>query len=76
MRKIASLLSMLMLLCTLAFGQTRTVTGQVKDEKGDPVPFASVTETGTKNGVIADVAGNFSLKIKGSQLTVSGAGHQ
>src|SRR5260370_5360657 len=76
MRKIASLLSVLMLLCTLAFAQTHTVTGIVKDEKGDPVPFATVIETGTKNAVTADANGFFTIKIKGSQLTVSSAGHE
>ena len=75
MRKIASLLSVLMLLCALAFGQTRTVIGQVRDDKGDPIPFATVTEIGTKNGVTADANGNFSIKIKeGSQLNVSATG--
>jgi len=49
MRKLATLLSVLMLLCTLASGQTRTVTGVVKDEKGEAIPFATVLETGTKN---------------------------
>lgn len=76
MRKIASLLSMLMLLCTLAFGQNRTVSGQVKDEKGDPIPFATVAETGTKNAVTADANGFFTIKVKGNQLTVSSAGHE
>ena len=77
MRKIASLLSVLMLLCTLAFSQTtRTVTGQIKDEKGDPVPFATVTETGTKNATTADANGSFAIKIKGLQLTISGTGYQ
>ena len=54
MRKIASLLSVLMLVCALAFGQARTVTGQVRDDKGDPIPFATVTETGTNNSTTAD----------------------
>ena len=57
MRKLASLLSVLMLLCTLAFAQTRTVSGVVKDEKGDPIPFATVTETGTKSATQADANG-------------------
>ena len=75
MRKIASLLSVLMLLCALAFGQTRTVIGQVRDDKGDPIAFATVSEVGTKNGVTADANGNFSIKIKeGSQLNVSATG--
>ena len=33
MRKIASLCTVLMLLSALAFGQTRTISGQVKDDK-------------------------------------------
>lgn len=77
MRKIASLLTMLMLFNALAFAQTRTVTGQVRDEKGEPIPFATVVETGTQNATKADVSGNFSLKIKeGSQLTISSSGYE
>ncbi len=76
MRKIALLMTVLILLCAFTFGQSRTVTGYVKDEKGDPVSFATVAETDTKNGVIADVEGYFTIKIKGSQLTVSRTGFQ
>ena len=76
MRKIASLLSMLMLLCTLAFGQTRTVTGQVRDDKGEPIAFATVLESGTKNATKADANGNFSLKVKeGAKLTLTSTGY-
>ena len=63
MRKLASLLSVLMLLCTLAFAQTRTVSGVVRDEKGDPVPFATIQESGTKNAAQADANGGFIIKI-------------
>jgi TonB-linked SusC/RagA family outer membrane protein len=77
MRKFASLLTMLMLLSALAFGQTRTVTGQIRDDKGDPIPFATVQETGTKNATKADGNGAFIIKIKsGSSLTVTAAGHE
>ena len=76
MRKRASLLAVLMLLCTLAFSQTRTVTGIVRDEKGDPVPFATVLESGTKNAVQADANGTFSIKIgQNSKLVVTASGH-
>jgi len=76
MRKLASLLSVLMLLCTLAFGQTRTITGVVKNEKGEPVPFATIQETGTKNATTADVQGAFSIKIpQNAKLTITAAGH-
>ena len=77
MRKIASLLTMLMLLCTFAFGQTRTITGQIKDEKGDPVPFATVKIKGTKKGTAADAGGLFTLEVAkagNSGLVISSQG--
>jgi TonB-linked SusC/RagA family outer membrane protein len=65
-----------MLLCTLAFGQGRTITGQIKDENGDPVQSASITETGTKNATKADENGNFSISIhQNGKLTVSSSGY-
>ncbi len=76
MRKLASLLPVLMLLCTFALGQTRTVSGVVKDEKGDPVPFATIQEVGTKNAAQADANGSFSIKIgQSSKLLITAAGH-
>jgi TonB-linked SusC/RagA family outer membrane protein len=76
MRKLASLLSVLMLLCTLASGQTRTVSGLVKDQKGDPIPFATISEAGTKNATQADANGLFSIKVpENAQLTITAAGY-
>jgi TonB-linked SusC/RagA family outer membrane protein len=75
MRKIASLCTVLVLFCTVAFGQTRTITGQIRDDKGEPVPFATIVETGTQNATKADGAGSFSIKIKErSTLTISAVG--
>jgi len=75
MRKIASLCAVLMMLCTLAFAQQRTVTGTVTDATGAAVPFASIKEVGTKNGVSADANGNFSIKIAtNSKLEISASG--
>jgi len=75
MRKIASLLAMLMLCSVLAFAQTRTVTGVVRDDKGDPIPFATITEAGTNNATLADANGNFTIKIgQRSRLAVSATG--
>lgn len=77
MRKITSLLSVLMLLCTLAFGQTRKVSGTIRDANGNPLPFATVTEAGTSNGTTADADGNFSLTIReNASLSVSATGFQ
>lgn len=76
MRKIAILFTMLMLSGVLAFSQGRTVSGTVKDDTGQPVPFATVTESGTKNATTADANGNFNLKMKGNGgLTFTAAGY-
>ncbi|RYY72900.1 MAG: SusC/RagA family TonB-linked outer membrane protein [Gammaproteobacteria bacterium] len=75
MRKIALLLAMLV--CTvLAFAQ-RTVTGTVRDEKGEPIPFATITEVGKNNAVKADVNGTFTIKANdGARLQITASGHQ
>ncbi len=76
MRNTALLLSMLMLLCASAFSQTHTVSGVVRNDKGEPIPFATITETGTKNATQADANGSFSIKVaQNSKLTISAAGH-
>jgi TonB-linked SusC/RagA family outer membrane protein len=46
----------------------------VRDSAG-PLPFATVTETNTKNATTADNTGNFTLRITGNQLTISATGH-
>src|SRR5829696_4751105 len=75
MRKTALLLSMLVL-SVLAFAQ-RTVTGTVRDEKGDPIPFATVTEVGKNNVVKADGNGAFTIRANdGARLEITASGHQ
>lgn len=75
MRKLASLLAMSLLLCMTTFAQTRTVSGQIKNDKGESVPFATVTEMGTQNAVKADANGGFKIAIKEkSQLSISATG--
>ncbi|HEY2721169.1 MAG TPA: SusC/RagA family TonB-linked outer membrane protein [Chitinophagaceae bacterium] len=62
---------------TVALCQNRAVTGKVKDDKGDVVPFATITEVGTTNSVQADANGNFSITVKnGSKITVTSTGHK
>ena len=75
MRKFTSLLTLLMLFSVLAFGQNRTITGSVTDEKGDAIPGVSVRIKGTRTGVAADNNGQFRILAKtGDVLVVSGAG--
>ena len=75
MRKHATFFVMLLFLGIAAFAQNRTVKGSVKNEKGEPVPFATITESGTKNATNADEAGNFSITIKqNGKITISATG--
>jgi TonB-linked SusC/RagA family outer membrane protein len=71
MRKIATLFTMLMLFSALAFGQNRMISGTVTNEKGDPVPGASVTIKGTRTGVSADNLGKFSILAKTGDILVA-----
>lgn len=47
--------------------QAQTVSGNVKDSSGEPIIGATVMEKGSKNGVVTDFDGNFSIKLAGSQ---------
>lgn len=52
-------------------------SGVVVDAKGEPIVGASVVEKGTTNGVITDIAGNFSMTVKtGAKLEVSCVGYE
>ncbi len=76
MRKIVSLLVML-LLASFVFSQAKKISGQVKDEKGDAIPFASIKLQGTNKGTSADANGLFSLDIgdtKNPVLVISSQG--
>jgi len=75
MRKFLSLFTVLMLSGILAFAQNRVVSGKVTDDSNNPVPFATITETGKKNAVTADENGNFNINITADRLTVTAAGH-
>lgn len=58
------------------FAQT-TVTGKVMDDKGAPVPGATIFEKGGRNGVSAGADGAFSIKVKsGATLVISAIGFE
>ncbi|MBO4635455.1 MAG: TonB-dependent receptor [Bacteroidales bacterium] len=48
----------------------RKLTGTVLDENGEGLIGAAVTETGTSNGAITDMDGNFTLQVSGNAKTV------
>lgn len=75
MRKCFTLL--LVMLYAFTQAQNRTITGVVRDEKGAPVPFASIMEAGKKTGTTADADGNFKITTAPrTQLTVSASGYK
>lgn len=56
--------------------QTKTVTGQVVDETGEPVIGASVVVEGTTNGTITDFDGRFALQVpSGKKVVISFVGY-
>ena len=61
-RKMKLLLSVLVLSVGVAMAQTR-ITGNVTDEKGEPVIGASILVKGTDQGTVTDLDGNFSLSV-------------
>ena len=44
--------------------KSNTVTGKVVDENGDPVPGATIQETGTNRGTVTDLDGKFTLEVR------------
>ncbi|MDR2915475.1 MAG: carboxypeptidase-like regulatory domain-containing protein [Tannerella sp.] len=61
----------------IAFAQSKTVTGIVIDEMGEPVTGANVIVVGTTNGIITDMDGNFSLSnvAENARIKVSYIGY-
>ncbi|WP_280750587.1 MULTISPECIES: TonB-dependent receptor [unclassified Parabacteroides] len=55
---------------------TRSITGTITDELGDPVIGANVVEKGTTNGVVTDIDGNFTLTVaENATLQISYIGY-
>lgn len=61
----------------IAHAQRKPITGAVKDSRGEAIPFATITERGTKNAVTADASGQFTITADAvSTLVVSAAGFE
>ncbi|MDF2188119.1 SusC/RagA family TonB-linked outer membrane protein [Paraflavitalea sp. CAU 1676] len=75
MSRILSLFTLLLMYGVMAVAQTRTVTGKVIDEKGAPIPFASILIEGTSKGTSTNEQGSFSVEAQqGAVLVISAAG--
>ena len=61
----------------IGFSQQKTVSGNVTDENGLPLPGATVIEQGTNNGTTTDFDGNYSITVElSSLLEVSYVGYK
>lgn len=77
MRKILFFFSTAMLLSLIGFSQTFRVAGKITNDKGEAIPFATVSEVGTTNATQADSTGTFAINVsKGARLAVTAAGYQ
>ncbi len=79
MKKIKFFLSSLMLMfCTLSWGQNIQVTGTVTDSQdGQPLPGAYIVIKGTSNGQVADANGKFAINCaKDATLVFTFVGYQ
>jgi len=57
--------------------QEVTVSGKVIDDKGEPLPGATITVVGTTTGTITDIDGNYSITVPdGSVLVFSFIGYE
>ncbi|AYN06476.1 TonB-dependent receptor [Flavobacterium sp. 140616W15] len=72
------LISLLVLFIQVTFGQTKTITGTVKNKAdGIPIPGVSVLIQGTANGSSTDFDGNYSIAVSpGQSLSFSYMGFE
>jgi TonB-linked SusC/RagA family outer membrane protein len=73
MRKLLSLLAVMILYSVSLFAQNRTVTGTVRDENGKPIPFATVQVRGDATGTSADASGTFKINAQKNDVLVVSA---
>ena len=75
-RNVLSVFALLLITGSM-WAQNIKVTGVVTDDRGVPIIGASVLVQGTRNGVAADLDGNFSLTVPGNAtLEVSAIGYE
>jgi TonB-linked SusC/RagA family outer membrane protein len=74
MKHLYSLITLL--LCVQFALAQSTITGNVTDDQGIPLPGATVIEVGTSNGTTTDFDGNFSITINdGAEIQISYVGY-
>nr|WP_288931689.1 TonB-dependent receptor [uncultured Allomuricauda sp.] len=67
--KLAWMLTPFLVLCmSFSFAQEKTVSGNVTDETGLPLPGVSIVVVGTTNGTQTDFDGNFSIAVSEGEV--------
>lgn len=54
----------------VGFSQEKTVTGNITDENGLPLPGATVVEQGTDNGTTTDFDGNYQISVQEGNILI------
>ena len=54
----------------VGFSQEKTVTGNITDENGLPLPEATVVEQGTDNGTTTDFDGNYQISVQEGNILI------
>src|SRR6185437_4334593 len=77
LKAITLLSCFLLFLLQGSLAQTKTITGKITDEKGNPVSGATVMIKGSSKGISTDADGNFSLSAPASakQLVITNVGY-
>ena len=69
MKKVFMCMIPLLIFAMGVFAQTIDLSGTVKDDKGEPIPGASILVKGTQNGALSNVNGEFSIVVKKGQIS-------
>ena len=69
-RESGLLILVMILSVTGLFAQTRTITGRVTDEMGQPMIGVTVVVKGTAVGTITDISGNYSITVGADARTL------
>ncbi len=69
MRKTVSLLTTLLLYTIIGYSQGK-ISGTVRDQNGDIIPFATINVKGTRVSVAADANANFSIPAKSGDILI------
>lgn len=64
------LLALLLLGTAITHAQSLTVSGTVTDTNGQPIPGATVKETGLSNAAITDADGRYTITVKDQKASV------